>query len=110
MATPQQRTALLAVACPWCYAAPGEPCTLRSSSSVRIDSEGGQRRTSSRGVSTLDGGCHDARWKVALGMEAPVIRGAVLAAQGQDDTGAPRESTRESVPTLVGAGAPERPW
>ena len=96
MATTEQRQALLSVTCPWCLAPVGEVCTLRGR--VQVDSEGAKRRRTPRVLTTLDGGCHDARWRKALGVEAPVIREAVL------------ETQAVAPSLLVGAGAVERPW
>lgn len=95
MATTEQRQALLSVTCPWCLAPVGELCTLRGR--VRVDDQGAKRRPPARQLTTLDGGCHDARWRKALGVEAPVIREAVLETQAV----APR--------ILVDAGD-QRPW
>lgn len=102
MATPEQRRALLAVACPWCRAGVGEPCGLRSREDT--DTEGGRRTRPVRRVTTLDGGCHDARWNAALGTAARVLP-AVVAAKVERPA-APAEDDR----VLVGAGPPERPW
>lgn len=71
MATAQERAALLAVACPWCHAAPGEVCELRLRRPVPA------QRSRLRVVrpptpTTLDAGCHDARWQAALGVSAQV--------------------------------------
>lgn len=108
MATTEQRRALLSVTCSWCGAGVGEVCTLRIAQTV--DAEGGQRRQAPRPLTTLDGGCHDARWQRAGLGPAPVIRGAVLAAQGWDeDQGRPERPARD--PVAVGAPDPlERPW
>lgn len=98
MATVDERAKLLSIACPWCRAKPGEDCTT-----------GKDRDGKRRPVTTLDAGCHDARWQAALGYEASVIGAAVEA----------RVPVRHAVneerePQLVGAGIgsalPERPW
>jgi hypothetical protein len=102
VATTAQREALLAVPCPWCGAGVGEVCTLPAAD--RIDTEGGRRRHRPRPLTTLDGGCHDARWQRAGLGPAPVIRGAVLAAQGIDEDA---QEAREAVPV---GGPVERPW
>lgn len=102
MATTAQREALLAVTCPWCGAAVGEVCSLRQPD--RLDGAGGRRKTRPRPITVLDGGCHDARWlRAGLG-SAPVIRGAVLAAQGRE------EEPGVEDPVIVGGGLVERPW
>lgn len=95
MATDEQRTALLAVPCSWCGARPGETCYVRVGGDV-LDSEGGKRRPRFSLLTTLDGGCHDARWRRALDQSAPVVTGAVL------------ERTERPDSELVGAAA--RPW
>lgn len=99
MATAEQRKALLAVACPWCGAGPGDVCTVPRRN--ELDTEGGKRRTQGLRVTTLDGGCHDDRWRRALGTTAPVIAAAVAAR-----THAPQTAQQE----LLGAGGRERPW
>lgn len=75
MVTHDQRQALLSVTCPWCHAGTDEPCTVPTRNEV--DAEGGRRRRRPRHVTTLDGGCHDARWRQALGVNASVISAAV---------------------------------
>lgn len=85
MATLEERDQLLAVACTWCGAAPREECTVKGLRELRVPS-------------TLDGGCHDARWRAAMGREARVVPAAV-------DVRRPVEDTE---PVLV--GAVERPW
>jgi hypothetical protein len=70
MASVDERSALIAVTCPHCSAAPGELCfTLRRAHGrdVRVP------------ITTLDGGAHDARWLVALGRPAAVVRERVSA-------------------------------
>ena len=95
MATPEQRRTLLATACPWCHAQPGNVCT-RGRGGKR-DVEGGVRKQRPLLVTTLDGGCHDARWQAAGLGTAPVVA----------------ERVRELHP--VAAGPPvgpvaDRPW
>jgi len=102
MATPAEMAALLAVTCPWCQAAPGHKCQARTSG-----------RTSTLAtrlaltLTTLDGGCHDARWQAALGRGAAVIADAVAEARRKPDT----DETRE-VPTSTATATAvlERPW
>jgi hypothetical protein len=93
MATTEERRALLSVTCPWCGSRPNEECRVRG---ARI-----------RSVTVLDGGAHDARWRIALGRPAPVIgapvRGRVLE---------PDEHQRGSVAVMERpVEVPEdRPW
>lgn len=94
MATHEERRALLAVTCPWCKAEPGTACfVLRP---ARTETERGSRRLHRFPIRTLDGGCHDARWTVALGRSAAVVPDAL------PET---RTSRREAVSVGV-----ERPW
>lgn len=65
MATVDERTALLTVTCPHCGAVPSERCYSRSISNGRLIR---------LPITTLDGGSHDARWLLALGRPAPVLR------------------------------------
>lgn len=59
MATLEQRKRLLANPCPWCRAAAGADCASFSPKTARP-------------ITTLDGGCHDARWVAAFGTHARV--------------------------------------
>jgi len=89
MATRQQVAALMAVACPFCGSAAGEPCGRKV--------KGGVIRPH-----TLDGEAHDARWQRANLGGASVLSGKVV------ERRAPRQ-TPEQV--LVASGAViERPW
>lgn len=101
MATSEQRTHLLAVACPWCKAAPGEVCTVAGRVQGDPRTERG-RRGRQAGISTLDGGCHDARWQAAgLGAAAVVTeRVAQLHNRGEG----------QLVPAFAGAAPTDRPW
>jgi hypothetical protein len=100
MATAEQRAALLRIECPWCGAGPGTPCRVRA---LMGRKRGGQNR-----ISTLDGGCHDARWQAALGVSAPVL-GDVVAARRV-------EAAKEQRPGTVAVLDPpeeapdDRPW
>lgn len=98
MATSDERRRLLAIPCPHCGAKPKEECFTRGG-------RGGSERLR---ITTLDGGCHDARWRAALGYEAVVVSAAVPHKETPD----PVDDERE--PQLVGAGIssslPERPW
>lgn len=69
-ATTVDRRTLLAVACPWCGASPGEVCTVNDGGS---QGQVRQRQGERRRVTTLAGGCHDARWRAAVGVPAPVL-------------------------------------
>lgn len=80
MASREQMEALLAVLCPWCGAGPREMCSASSGGRKVI---GGQRRRRVE-LSTLDGGCHDARWRKALDAGAPVLAGAVEERRGRE--------------------------
>lgn len=100
MATSEQRQKLLAVACSWCNALPGQEC----------------RTHRQRPVTTLDGWSHDARWRAALGVSAPVIEEAVRLHQqrpvgpGDDDSGPVAASEPVALGTALAASAAERPW
>lgn len=93
MATPEERRALLAVTCPHCGAAPQMMCF------VPVGARTASERTQARRVPirTLDGGCHDARWRKALDREAAVIVDAL-------------PPTRTGVRQPAMAGGVERPW
>lgn len=101
MASRDEIRALLAVPCPWCHAAVGEVC---STSGTRSEGTEGPRRSDRRPIRTLDGGCHDARWKRALGREAAVRADVVAEAHGHG------RRTPDPEPQLVSAGPVERPW
>lgn len=95
MATAAQRTSLLAHTCPHCGAGVGEGCTVARP--ARRDAEGGLRVTSGRPITTLDGGCHDARWQAAGLGTAPVLTDVVRE----------RHARPQALPSPVPAG---RPW
>lgn len=98
MVTSDERARLLGIPCPWCGSAPGEVCVLPQARASAA--EGGRRRGALPGPSTLEAGCHDARWRAATGHGA-VVRVEVLAdVVGRD--------VRARV--LVTAGAGDRPW
>lgn len=103
MATREQRARLLAVSCPWCGSAPGEVCVLRAAK--RRDHEGGERRRRLPVITTLDGGCHDARWQKALGMPAPVLAAAVQQLREPGSEGLPEGPAVDEV-----AAGLARPW
>lgn len=105
MATADERTALLAVTCPHCSAAVGELCTAPAATRP-MDSQGGMRRSLGRPVTTLDGGCHDARWQTALGRPARVLS-AVVAERHHPTT--PRPAPK-AVPVAVPVPVGVRPW
>lgn len=71
---------------------------------ARRDNEGGRRKATRALISTLDGGCHDARWLAAGMGPAPVLTKVVA------EQHAPRQAA------MAGAGAPgsvsvgSRPW
>lgn len=106
MATSVERQKLLAISCPWCHAAPGELCSKPVTRAV--DTEGGQRKARRVPITTLDGGCHDARWQAAGMGPAPVIVERLAALQERDE--APASRGPAPVPQLVGAGPDDRPW
>lgn len=91
--TAVQRAKLLSKTCPWCRAMAGEEC-----STGRV----GNRVP----ITTLDGGCHDARWQIVFGVPAPVVM--------PDEHGRRRiveQVTRpEHEPVSVGTALAERPW
>lgn len=106
MATPDQRAALLAITCPWCSAPPGETCSMPAPGSrASRDQEGGVRRAQRIPISTLDGGCHDARWQAAGLGSAPVR----LDALADLHTVAPRR-VQEPAVAAAGGSAGDRPW
>lgn len=71
MATIEERKALLAVPCPWCGAGSNSECV--SASTHNLPTGHTPRRVRHLRVTTLDGGCHDARWQAALGRGAKVL-------------------------------------
>ena len=78
MATHEERAALLAVSCRWCSAKPGEEChAVTTGRAARTQ----RRHDVRRPLTTLDAGCHDARWQDALGRAAPVLPAMVEARQ-----------------------------
>lgn len=78
---------------------------------AKRDTEDGVRREKRAPITTLDGGCHDARWQAAGLGSAPVLRDAVARLHDSEAT-----RVQEPQPALVGAGAGpvvaagERPW
>jgi hypothetical protein len=80
---------------------------------AKRDAEGGVRQGQRIPISTLDGGCHDARW-VAAGLgPAPVLGKVVAERQARQSVDPPR---RVQEPAMAGRGAPpvgpagDRPW
>jgi hypothetical protein len=110
MATVEQRIALLAITCSWCHSAPGEFCT-RPAGRNSVDSQDGVRRQVGLPISTLDGGCHDARWQAAGLGSAPVLTEVVAALRETaiQPAGRPRTGARAPAPAAAMAGG-ERPW
>lgn len=98
MATREQLDKLMAVACPWCRAAIKEECTTGPPGKQRL-------------ITTLDGGCHDARWQVALGTSAPVVmdRERAVSVPLVAPAG-PAEREPVTVGAAVGGVLPDRPW
>lgn len=70
MCTAEERKVLLSVPCPWCGAAEQEECYVREAD---VKHTKGTRRYSPRRITTLDGGAHDARWRIALSRPAGVV-------------------------------------
>ncbi len=69
MATHEERAALLAVACRWCSAKPGEEChAVTTGRAART-----RRHDVRRPLTTTDAGAHSLRWEDALGRTAPVL-------------------------------------
>lgn len=99
MASAEDRAALLGVSCAWCGAAPGEDCHVRETSA---DKAKGTRRYSPVPITTLDGGCHDARWRAALSRGAEVLTAAVPS----PDPVTPGDANVARVAVSVG----DRPW
>lgn len=93
MATAAQRAALLAIPCPWCKAAPLEECTTGPP---------GRRQL----ITSLDGGCHDARWQKALGVAAAVV----VEEEGRRRIVEPPAPEPEREPVSVGVAIADRPW
>jgi hypothetical protein len=106
MVTTEQRTALLAVACPWCQAAPGEDCSVRRGR--RRDTEGGVRKGQRAPLHSQV--AHDSRW-TAAGLPGVVpVNADWLAERRATDPHTRRTAERPAAapqPALVGA---ERPW
>lgn len=105
MFTEADREALLAIACAHCGAAPGERCSVPG---ARPSGEG--RRAARRAITTLEGGCHDRRWRDAVGRPAAVLAAEVARLRGVD---VPERVQEDTGPVLVGAGLPapgEAPW
>jgi hypothetical protein len=88
MATEQQTAALLDITCPWCNAGPGQLCQT----AYQPVSRRGDRPIR---VSTLDAGCHDARWQAALHERAPVRANSSRLRPGRADEA--RRRLREPV-------------
>jgi hypothetical protein len=110
MATVEQRRALLGITCSWCHAAPGEFCTRPDGHNTR-DSQDGLRRRAGLPISTLDGGCHDARWQAAGLGTAPVLTAVVdsLRQAPVPGHGRPRSGPADRTPAPAVAGG-DRPW
>ena len=89
-ATPEQRRTLLAIACPHCGARAGTVCFVPTGHG---DHDARTRRRAIP-VRSLAAGCHDARWRAALNLPAPVVAEVVAAV--------PRRTGRVAVM--------ERPW
>lgn len=82
MATPEERRALLAIACPHCDAWAGSLCTTSfAHRHRRFHDDDEFRRRVVRPPRTLDGGFHDARWQAALGRSAAVVAEVVAESQ-----------------------------
>lgn len=105
MATNEERQRLLAVTCPHCRAGVGEPCVVAGGPQP-LDSEGGRRRRQLRLITTLDGGCHDARWQAALNRPAPVLPSSPRLGELRGRPSPPETPQAGPAPVLVG----ERPW
>jgi len=97
MVTAEERRALLAVPCPWCGAGDGEDCHVRE---TRTDAGKGTRRYTPIPVTTLDAGCHDARWRAALTRPAPVLTASVPRPAPE------RPSERRVGPVTAGVACP----
>jgi hypothetical protein len=108
VATIEERQRLLAVMCPHCHAAPGEPCGVTSA--IRpLDGEGGRRKQRRLSITTLDGGAHDARWQAALGRPAPVLASAPRLGELRGRSfSPPQDETPQAGPAPLLAG--DRPW
>lgn len=102
MATRDEMRRLLSVACPHCGAAPHGRCRVR----VRVRRG---KQALDLPIKSLDGGCHDARWLVALGRQAPVRADVVAARRGARDTRTRRGSVAVLDPPTQEA-PDERPW
>lgn len=81
MATPDERRALLAIACPHCDAWAGSLCTISFAHRRKRFRDDEPQRRVVRPPRTLDGGFHDARWQAALGRSADVVGERVAAAR-----------------------------
>lgn len=108
MATVEERAALLATTCPHCHAATGELCSAPIGGRP-LDSQGGKRRALRAPITTLDGGCHDARWLAAVGRPAPVLQAVVAELHPHTSPSVPLPAQSASTPDLVSAGG-DRPW
>lgn len=108
MATAEQRHALLSATCPWCSAPPGEVCSMPAPGQRKRDEEGGVRRERRIPISTLDAGCHDARWHAAGLGSAPVRADVVAALHISEKPPAREPAMAGRVPALFAEG--ERPW
>ena len=104
MATRAEIDALLKVACPHCGAAPDEWCSVRDRTA---DKHRGTRRFRPIPVTTLDGGCHDARWRAAVGRSAAVIVSDALGHQTPSPDPADASLAPFRDPVAVGV---DRPW
>lgn len=90
MATTTEMRALLAVACPWCNAKPGEKCVTRRGKTLVP-------------ITTLDGESHDMRWQAATGRGAGVIQEAEVLRQR-------RALAAKAKGSLAAAAKVPRPW
>lgn len=93
MVTPREREKLLGTPCPWCKARVGEDCRTASKRHLPI--------------TTLDGGCHDARWQAALGQAARVV---MPDEKGRRVIVEPPAAAPEREPVMVGVALADRPW
>lgn len=106
MATAQEMRALLATPCPHCGAVSGSTC--------RVKARGRKGQVLWLPITTLDGGCHDARWQAALGRPAAVRSDVVAARHPRRVAPSPRMA-RGTVavldpPPKETPDDPDRPW
>lgn len=102
MATAEQHKLLLSIPCPYCNVGPGVECYVREPEPMVW------RRRRPLRITTLDGGCHDARWRAAVGTDAPVLAEAVAALVNGEDGDRRVKRASELAPATV--AVMERPW